>query len=650
MKKIQKYFILFCFLAVQILFAKTDVYASVTVEEMKERAEAIVNYEWVPAQDIEVWNENPYNGLNYFPAGEIVTGMPYTLFYNELGVDSLLSLNQYEAVVSENYSTTAYCTSVSAERTGPAYGSCCATFVSEILGGNFMYDGNPRYDSVSGIRSSSYGTTSWNVKLDELKEGDAVSNASGGHIIWIGEITEDSITLYEQTPPVARKVTISKNQTDSSGYLVYGNSTFNIVTRSNELAGSDSESDDLEVMDSYPTPFLCRTISTGKVPCYNEASKTSSPGYIYPTDDCRILEIYTNGLCRLECPWSDGTTKTVYADSSEFFVSLPVPESLTAVKYADTYLRCSDTSSSWGWIDPGDLIYKLGSSGDMTQILYPTTSNGYRCGWVFTSELRQSYTISFDANGGENAPDAVTADSGSAVEIPASIPARAGYTFKGWSLDKNDSVNLLNPCELFCGDESLTIYAIWEENSVPADEEKVNPFTDVKKTNYFYDAVLWAVENGITSGTSVVTFAPSQECTRAQVVMFLWRYAGKPEPEPVDNPFTDVKESSTFYKAIIWAVENGITSGSTKTTFSPNATCTRQQIAMFLWRYAGKPAHSVTKNPFTDVKSSGTYYNAIMWAVENGITSGKTATTFVPTQVCTRAQIVTFLYRMDKLS
>ncbi len=177
-----------------------------------------------------------------------------------------------------------------------------------------------------------------------------------------------------------------------------------------------------------------------------------------------------------------------------------------------------------------------------------------------------------------------------------------------------------------------------------------NPFTDVKKSDYFYDAVLWAVENGITGGTTASTFSPNQECTRQQVVMFLWRYAGKPEPTTTKNPFTDVKSSSSFYKAIMWAVETGITSGSTKNTFSPNATCTRQQIAMFLWRYAGKPAHSVTKNPFTDVNSSGTYYNAIMWAVENGITSGKTAATFLPTQECTRAQIVTFLYRMNNIS
>ncbi len=176
-----------------------------------------------------------------------------------------------------------------------------------------------------------------------------------------------------------------------------------------------------------------------------------------------------------------------------------------------------------------------------------------------------------------------------------------------------------------------------------------NPFTDVKKSDYYYDAVLWAVENGITGGVTAETFGPKQECTRAQVVMFLWRAAGKPEPKTTTNPFTDVKSSSPFYKAIMWAVENGITSGSTKTTFSPNATCTRQQIAMFLWRYTGKPSHSVTKNPFTDVKSSGTYYNAIMWAVEKGISSGKTATTFLPTEKCTRAQIVTFLYRMEKL-
>lgn len=125
-------------------------------EQMLERAEAIVNYEWTPTQRIAVWNENPYNGKMYFEVGETVIGMPYTLFSWELDVDSLLSLDQFKEKVSENYSTTAYCNSVGATRTGPAFGSCCATFVSEVFGGDFMNGANPRYDGVGGIQNSPY--------------------------------------------------------------------------------------------------------------------------------------------------------------------------------------------------------------------------------------------------------------------------------------------------------------------------------------------------------------------------------------------------------------------------------------------------------------------------------------------------------------
>lgn len=171
------------------------------------------------------------------------------------------------------------------------------------------------------------------------------------------------------------------------------------------------------------------------------------------------------------------------------------------------------------------------------------------------------------------------------------------------------------------------------------------PFTDVKSGAYYYDAVLWAVENKITAGTTATTFAPNDTCTRGQIVSFLWRAKGKPEPTSTVNPFTDVKEGDYFYKAVLWAVENGITSGTSATTFSPNAGCTRGQVAAFLWRAEGKQAPSSDSNPFTDVKPGAYYYNAVLWAVENKITAGTSATTFSPDATCTRGQIVSFLYR-----
>ena len=140
-------------------------------------------------------------------------------------------------------------------------------------------------------------------------------------------------------------------------------------------------------------------------------------------------------------------------------------------------------------------------------------------------------------------------------------------------------------------------------------------------------------------------FSPGAGCTRAQVVTFLWRAAGEPQPKSENNPFADVQKGQYYYKAVLWAVEKGITTGTSPTTFRPDQTCTRGQIVTFLWRYFGEPEPKTGNNPFEDVKDSDYFYKAVLWAVENGITTGTTATTFRPEQTCTRAQIVTFLYR-----
>ena len=172
-------------------------------------------------------------------------------------------------------------------------------------------------------------------------------------------------------------------------------------------------------------------------------------------------------------------------------------------------------------------------------------------------------------------------------------------------------------------------------------------FVDVATGSYYEDAVDWAVENGITKGTDDTHFSPDGICTRAQAVTFLWRAAGSPEPETRTMPFTDVPAGSYYYDAVLWAVENGITEGTSDTTFSPNATCSRAQIVTFLWRSEKSPAAG-TANPFADVKSTAYYAGAVLWAVREDITKGTTSTTFSPDTDCTRAQIVTFLWRCKK--
>lgn len=173
-------------------------------------------------------------------------------------------------------------------------------------------------------------------------------------------------------------------------------------------------------------------------------------------------------------------------------------------------------------------------------------------------------------------------------------------------------------------------------------------FIDVKTTDYFYDSVKWAVNKGVTTGTSSTTFSPYKSCTRAEIVTFLWRAAGSPEPTTTRNPFRDVNAvtHSSYYKAILWASQKGITSGTSATAFSPDQVCTRAQIVTFLYRYAGQPS-GYYSNPFKDVgaTSEASYYNAILWAVGKGITTGTSATTFSPYASCNRAEAVTFLYR-----
>ena len=170
-------------------------------------------------------------------------------------------------------------------------------------------------------------------------------------------------------------------------------------------------------------------------------------------------------------------------------------------------------------------------------------------------------------------------------------------------------------------------------------------FNDVKSGDYFYDAANWAVEKGITTGTSATTFSPNASCTRAQIVTFLWRASGSPEPKTASNPFTDVAANAYYCKAVLWAVENGITTGTSATTFSPDAPCTRAQGVTFLWRANGSKAASAAAS-FTDVASDAYYAPAVAWAAEQNVTGGVGNGLFSPDTTCTRAQNVSMLYRL----
>jgi len=173
-----------------------------------------------------------------------------------------------------------------------------------------------------------------------------------------------------------------------------------------------------------------------------------------------------------------------------------------------------------------------------------------------------------------------------------------------------------------------------------APDPTVGGFSDVKESDFFADAVLWAVEKDITSGTGGGMFSPNVNCTVGQIITFLWRASGSPEPAG-DNPFTDVSPKNFYYKAALWAEEKGLVSGP---VFAANADCTRAMTVEYLWKAAGCPAAAKPAN-FTDVPSGASYAPAVAWAVENGITSGTGGGKFSPNAICTRGQIVTFLHR-----
>ena len=342
------------------------------------------------------------------------------------------------------------------------------------------------------------------------------------------------------------------------------------------------------------------------------------------------------------------------------------------------------------------------------------------------SHENQTYTVTFDGNGGSPANSTMTTTGKKLASLPTAT--RSGrYSFDGWYTKKNGGTKITT-ATLF--DKDTTVYAHWtytgstgggvttypitvksakngdvtashksaakgttitltvdpdkgyvldtltvldgkdkeikltEKNgkytfTMPASKVTVaamfkaeqstgkNPFTDVPAGSYYEDAVIWAVDKGITTGTSATTFNPNGICTRAQAVTFLWRAAGSPAAKSAVMPFTDVKAGSYYYDAVLWAVEQGITKGTSDTTFSPDATCSRAQIVAFLWRSEKSPAAG-TANPFADVKSTAYYADAVLWAVKEDITKGTTNTTFSPNADCTRAQIVTFLWRCKK--
>ncbi len=299
-----------------------------------------------------------------------------------------------------------------------------------------------------------------------------------------------------------------------------------------------------------------------------------------------------------------------------------------------------------------DLEYSFKVTDNMTLTgRFERQSSGGGSGGGRTVSRSEQYNVSVITDGNGTATGAGSFDKDASVTVTAN-PAEDSE-FAGWYIgDQMVSDSLSYTFQVSADTELTAKFTVKStepsEPSEPSEPVDVppadNPFNDVHENDYFFSPVEWAVENQITTGTAPETFSPEEACTRGQIVTFLWRAKGSPEPQTTANPFTDVQQGEYYTKAVLWAVEQGITNGSSATTFSPDDTVTRGQTVTFLWRTEGSESISVD-NPFTDVPANQYYSDAVLWAVKNQITTGKTASLFGPEDPCTRAQIVTFLYR-----
>ena len=323
---------------------------------------------------------------------------------------------------------------------------------------------------------------------------------------------------------------------------------------------------------------------------------------------------------------------------------------------------------------------KVKVNGEEWTVSGVRVEDGYSYGWIRSPEIvpvpieeAPTFTVTFDSKGGSKVATVTGLYYGYGV-TEFDDPVRVGYKFDGWYKDEQYNEKFIfinNTNDIMDGYDrvykNITLYAKWieigeekqekpQETEKPTEPEKPatseNPqetpmmsFVDVVKGQYYYDAVMWAANEGITGGTSANTFSPNSNCSRAQGVTFLHRMIASPEPALITLPFTDVSSSDYFYKPVKWAFGSEITGGTSATTFSPDSNCSRAQVVTFLWRTTGQPEAKSSKCNFTDVKSDSYYYKAVLWAVENGITGGTSAITFSPEDSCTRGQVVTFLYR-----
>ena len=477
--------------------------------------------------------------------------------------------------------------------------------IAEITGGTFT--------AASDANTETYG----------------IYNCGCGADIDLGTLTVSGGTFTGATYAVADVssenpvVTISGGQFAGTKAAIIKSSTSNATIAIS--GGSFSQPVKKDYLDSSLNAELKR--ASGETPYSYYTSMNDALAAAKPGDTVTDLKATTELKVTLTMKYNDGATADItYNVASGTTITLPTPAHRSGYTFN-------------GWYD-GSKFYAAGASYKVSATATLNAS------WSYISSGSSSYdpTYSVTVDKTENGSVTVSPKNASKGDtVTVTVKPDSGYVLETLTVtDKNG--NELTLKDKGDGKYTFTMPAgkvevkatFMEDNSV------LNFFYDVPNDAYFYEAVKWAVKSGVTNGLTDTMFGPYESCTRAQIVTFLWRAAGSPEPKTASS-FTDVPVSTYYAKAVAWAVENGITNGMTETTFAPDATCTRGQSVTFLYR-ALKGTASGSAN-FTDVKSDAFYADAINWAVANNVTNGTSNTTFSPNADCTRAEIVTFLYR-----
>lgn len=502
----------------------------------------------------------------------------------------------------------------------------------------------PTYTKPTGL-TAIYGQTLADVTLPDgwswMNSSESVGNASTAAKKFKAKFTPADITNYNTVEDIELEVTVNKaNQApltiQGADSVVYGQ-TLTLTTTGGSGSGAvtyridTAHSTGEATIDPHTgvlTPVKVGSVSVIATKAgdndYNDI--TSAPFVLMikpatPTGKPKYTKITTGGKTLKDAALTtEGSTLNPNDGKLEWVDDKGnvLPDS-TRVKANKTYKwRFTPTNTNYTILTGEIELYHKSSGGG--------GSSGY-----------SYYTIK------------ATAGAGGSISPSGNVSVREGrdQTFT-ITPDKGYAVfNVKIDGRSIGAVKSYTFENVKRAHTIEVRFTRANEFIDVPAGSYFYEAVMWAVENGVTTGISASRFDPNGICTRAQAVAFLWRTAGSPAPRSRIMPFTDVPAGSYYYDAVLWAAENGITKGTSDTTFSPNMTCTRAQIVAFLWRSEKSPAAG-TANPFADVKSTDYYADAVLWAVREDITKGTTNTTFSPDADCTRAQIVTFLWRCKK--